>query len=147
MIAAIWSAMPWILAACVVIWVIAVTIGILILLACTCREAWAAVRDWWLRARAVIEETREELGEEPEPYWPAGDVPVPPCPCPPGCQCPRSTVSEHAALLAALCNPCQGGDGACICITPCKGEPACVGGFSDEDVQFLRGLRMEGTGQ
>ena len=98
------------------------------------------VLDWWGRqwrdARAVIEESREELACEPVPYLPA-------CLCP---ACER-LVSEHAALLAALCDPCRGGDGECACTSQC-GQPPCTGGLSDETVRFLAGLTMpEGTDQ
>ena len=107
------------------IWTIAAAIGAIAIVAVACRWAWATIRDWWLRATAVIKKTQGELSSEPVPHWPA----------------------EHAMLLIALCGPCQGRDGDCICPIQC-GELPCMGGFSDEDVRFLRGLSMpEGTDQ
>jgi hypothetical protein len=83
-------------------------------------------RDQWRDARAVIEQTQEELSVEPVPYWP------------------------EAAMFTALCNPCQGrqsGVQVCICTVPCTGGVLCLGGFTPDDVRFLLEAEAEGTEQ
>ena len=78
-----------------------------------------------LRAARIIRRTQSGW-DLPVPYWP---------------------VPEDALLLTVLCPPCRGRGGTCSCAIQC-GQPECMGGFSDEDIEFLGGLSMpEGTDQ
>lgn len=73
----------------------------------------------------------DEYGDEPVPYWPPEAA---------------EALTEHALLLTVLCNPCNDGTGECLCTIQC-GQLPCMGGFSDEDVAFLKSLTWKGTDQ
>ena len=87
-------------------------------------EALRLVRQW-RDARAVIHLTQHETDVDmPVPYRLAADTEI------------RVT---QAMVLAAFCGPCRDAAGDCACTVPC-GHPECLGGFSDDDVDFLHGL-------
>ena len=60
----------------------------------------------------------------------------------------EQTTAEagHAALLAALCDHCNGGCGPCACTRPC-GQLPCLAGLSEKDERFRWPLMPEGTDQ
>ena len=103
--------------------IVATLLLILIGLCASAASRWW--RDSWRDARAVIEQTQEELSSKPVPYWPA------------------ATIDALATMIT--CPACPGRRGQCTCSGPC-GDLACTGGFDPADLEFMERLTtQEGT--